>query len=96
MFISDFAIRRPIITIVTTIVLVVFGLPSLFRLETDELPELDQPIVLIGVAYPGAARFDPNTLPVAPLALTLPPARGLARAWRAGAHPAGATAQADD
>jgi len=55
MFISDFAIRRPIITIVTMIALVVFGLASLFRLETDEFPELDQPIVFIGVAYPGAA-----------------------------------------
>jgi HAE1 family hydrophobic/amphiphilic exporter-1 len=55
MFISDFAIRRPIITIVTMIALVVFGLVSLFRLETDEFPELDQPIVFIGVAYPGAA-----------------------------------------
>ena len=49
MFISDFAIRRPIITIVTMIALVVFGLASLFRLETDEFPELDQPIVFIGV-----------------------------------------------
>ncbi len=55
MFISDFAIRRPIITVVVMIALVVFGLASLFRLETDEFPELDQPIVFIGVAYPGAA-----------------------------------------
>jgi hydrophobic/amphiphilic exporter-1 (mainly G- bacteria), HAE1 family len=54
-FISDFAIRRPIITVVTMIALVVFGLASLFQLETDEFPELDQPIVFIGVAYPGAA-----------------------------------------
>src|SRR6478609_6338698 len=55
MFISDFAIRRPIITVVVMIALVVFGLASLFRLETDEFPELDQPIVFIGVPYPGAA-----------------------------------------
>src|SRR6185436_8397100 len=55
MFISDFAIRRPIITVVTMIALVVFGLASLARLDTDEFPDLDQPIVFIGVAYPGAA-----------------------------------------
>ena len=55
MFISDFAIRRPIITVVTMIALVAFGLVSLLRLDTDEFPELDQPIVFIGVAYPGAA-----------------------------------------
>jgi hypothetical protein len=53
--ISDFAIRRPIITVVTMIALVVFGLASLFRLDTDEFPELNQPIVFLAVAYPGAA-----------------------------------------
>jgi len=55
MFISDFAIKRPIITVVTMIALVVFGLASLARLDTDEFPDIDQPIVFIGVAYPGAA-----------------------------------------
>src|SRR5438270_4291368 len=37
------------------IALVVFGLASLARLDTDEYPDLDQPIVFIGIAYPGAA-----------------------------------------
>ena len=55
MFISDFAIERPIITVVTMIALVVFGLASLARLDTDEFPDIDQPIVFVGVAYPGAA-----------------------------------------
>jgi HAE1 family hydrophobic/amphiphilic exporter-1 len=54
-FISDFAIRRPIITVVTMIALVVFGLASLLQLDTDEFPELSQPIVFIAVPYPGAA-----------------------------------------
>ena len=55
MFISDFAIKRPIITVVVMIALVAFGLASLTRLDTDEFPDLDQPIVFIGIAYPGAA-----------------------------------------
>ncbi|MEO5816744.1 MAG: efflux RND transporter permease subunit [Gemmatimonadaceae bacterium] len=55
MFISDFAIKRPIITIVTMLALVVFGLVSLFKLDTDEFPDFQQPIVFIGVAYPGAS-----------------------------------------
>jgi len=54
-FISDFAIEKPIITVVTMIALVVFGLASLARLDTDEFPDIDQPIVFIGIAYPGAA-----------------------------------------
>ena len=55
MFISDFAIERPIITVVTMIALVVFGLAALTRLDTDEFPDIDQPIVFVGIAYPGAA-----------------------------------------
>ena len=55
MFISDFAIKRPIITVVTMIALVVFGLASLARLDTDEFPAIDAPIVFIGIAYPGAS-----------------------------------------
>jgi HAE1 family hydrophobic/amphiphilic exporter-1 len=55
MFISDFAIRRPIITVVTMIALVIFGIAALSRLQTDEFPDIDAPIVFIGIAYPGAS-----------------------------------------
>ena len=55
MFISDFAIRRPIVTVVTMIALVVFGIAALSRLQTDEFPDIDAPIVFIGIAYPGAS-----------------------------------------
>jgi len=55
MFISDFAIKRPIITIVVMIALVVFGLAALARLDTDEFPDIESPIVFVGVGYPGAA-----------------------------------------
>ena len=55
MFISDFAIRRPIITIVTMLALVVFGLFALLRLETDEFPDVAPPYVSVGIIYPGAS-----------------------------------------
>jgi HAE1 family hydrophobic/amphiphilic exporter-1 len=55
MFISDFAIRRPIVTVVTMIALVVFGIAALAHLQTDEFPDIDAPIVFIGIAYPGAS-----------------------------------------
>ena len=55
MFISDFAIRRPIITVVVTIALAVFGIAALARLQTDEFPDIDAPIVFIGIVYPGAS-----------------------------------------
>jgi HAE1 family hydrophobic/amphiphilic exporter-1 len=55
MVISDFAIKRPMITIVTMVALVVFGLFALFRLQTDEFPDVQQPVVLTGIPYPGAS-----------------------------------------
>ncbi|HEY2851764.1 MAG TPA: efflux RND transporter permease subunit [Gemmatimonadaceae bacterium] len=55
MFISDFAIKRPIITVVTMIALVVFGFASFSRLDTDEFPDIDAPIVFVAIPYPGAS-----------------------------------------
>jgi hydrophobic/amphiphilic exporter-1 (mainly G- bacteria), HAE1 family len=55
MFVSDFAIKRPIITVVVMLALVVFGLAALSRLQTDEFPDIDAPIVFVGIAYPGAS-----------------------------------------
>ena len=55
MFISDFAIKRPIVTIVSMVALVVFGVFSLSQLQTDEFPDITQPIVNISIPYPGAS-----------------------------------------
>ena len=55
MFISDFAIKRPVVTIVAMVALVVFGLFSMAQLQTDEFPDIVQPIVNVAVPYPGAA-----------------------------------------
>ena len=55
MFISDFAIKRPIVTIVSMVTLVVFGVFSLTQLQTDEFPDVVQPIVNVSVPYPGAS-----------------------------------------
>ena len=55
MFISDFAIKRPIVTIVSMVALVVFGVFSMAQLQTDEFPDVAQPIVNVAIPYPGAA-----------------------------------------
>ena len=55
MFISDFAIKRPLVTIVSMVTLVVFGLFSLWQLETDEFPDVQQPIINVAIPYPGAS-----------------------------------------
>ena len=55
MFISDFAIRKPLITIVSMVALVVFGLFALLKLKTDEFPDVAPPVVVVAVPYPGAS-----------------------------------------
>ena len=55
MFISDFAIKRPIVTITCMVALVVFGVIALFNLETDEFPDVQQPVIGVTVVYPGAS-----------------------------------------
>jgi hydrophobic/amphiphilic exporter-1 (mainly G- bacteria), HAE1 family len=55
MFISDFAIKRPLITVVSMVALVVFGIFALWRLQTDEFPDVQQPVVMAQIIYPGAS-----------------------------------------
>ncbi len=55
MFISDFAIQRPIVTITAMLALVAFGIAALFNLDTDEFPDIQQPIVGVTILYPGAS-----------------------------------------
>jgi HAE1 family hydrophobic/amphiphilic exporter-1 len=55
MIISDFAIKRPLITVVTMVALVIFGTFALFKLKTDEFPDVAPPFLTVGVIYPGAS-----------------------------------------
>jgi HAE1 family hydrophobic/amphiphilic exporter-1 len=53
-FISDFAIERPILTTVTMIALVVFGVFALVKTDIDEYPDVASPVISVFVPYPGA------------------------------------------
>jgi len=55
MVISDFAIKRPLLTVVAMLALVGFGLVAMSQLQTDEFPEVQPPVVLTTVVYPGAS-----------------------------------------
>ena len=55
MLISDFAIRKPVVTTVVMIALVVFGIAALSQLKTDEFPEVNPPVVSVAIPYPGAS-----------------------------------------
>ena len=55
MFLPQLSIRRPVLTTVMSLVLVIFGLISLKRLPVRELPNIDPPIVNVTTVYPGAS-----------------------------------------
>ena len=55
MYISDTAITKPVLTVVAMLMIVVFGIVALTQLDTDEYPEIDAPVVVIAVPYPGAS-----------------------------------------
>jgi HAE1 family hydrophobic/amphiphilic exporter-1 len=54
-FISDQAIKKPVATLTAMLALVIFGLFALAILKTDEFPDIQQPIVVVNVVYPGAS-----------------------------------------
>ena len=55
MIISDFAIKRPLITVVAMVALVIFGLFALLKLKTDEFPDVTPQFLTVGIVYPGAS-----------------------------------------
>jgi multidrug efflux pump len=55
MRISEMSIRRPVLAIVISLLLIIFGLLSLDRLSTREYPDIDRPVVSITTNYSGAS-----------------------------------------
>src|SRR5438093_1646772 len=55
MFLSDFSIKRPIATIVIIIALMCLGLLALKKLRVNQIPDVQQPVLVVNVPYPGAS-----------------------------------------
>ena len=47
MRISEMSVRRPVLAIVISLLLIIFGLVSLERLSTREYPDIDRPVVTL-------------------------------------------------
>jgi multidrug efflux pump len=54
MSLSSVSIRRPVLAIVLSIALVIFGIVSFTFLEVREYPNVDPPVVSVTTSYPGA------------------------------------------
>jgi HAE1 family hydrophobic/amphiphilic exporter-1 len=59
MNLSEPFIRRPVMTAVLTLSVILFGMLSYFRLPVNDLPAVDYPVIQVTVGYPGAS---PDTI----------------------------------
>ena len=55
MFLTDLSIKRPVVASVMSLVLVIFGLVTFKDIPTDELPDVQPPVVTIQTDYTGAS-----------------------------------------
>jgi len=55
MFLSEFSIKRPVVTVVITLALMVFGWFALKDLKTNQTPDVQPPVLLVSIPYPGAS-----------------------------------------
>ena len=55
MKLSDLSIKRPVLAVVMSLLLIVLGAMSFLRLTLRELPAIDPPVVSVQVNYPGAS-----------------------------------------
>ncbi|MDP5253813.1 MULTISPECIES: multidrug efflux RND transporter permease subunit [unclassified Vibrio] len=55
MILSDIAVKRPVLAIVLSALLCVFGLVSLSKLAVREMPDIDNPVVSIMTQYSGVS-----------------------------------------
>jgi multidrug efflux pump len=55
MILSDVSIRRPVVALVASIVVVLVGLLSFGRLPVREYPQIDSPVVTVQTSYRGAS-----------------------------------------
>ncbi len=55
MVLSDFSIKRPVVAIVASLLLLVFGTFSMLQLPIRETPNVEVPVVSVSVAYRGAS-----------------------------------------
>ncbi len=55
MFLSDFSIKRPIVTTVLILALMCMGLLALSKLRVNQIPDVQQPVLVVNIPYPGAS-----------------------------------------
>lgn len=55
MLLSDFSIKRPVSMVVIIIALMCMGLLALNKLKVNQIPDVEQPVMVVTIPYPGAS-----------------------------------------
>jgi hydrophobic/amphiphilic exporter-1 (mainly G- bacteria), HAE1 family len=55
MFLSNFSVKRPIAMVVVIIALMGLGLLALSKLRVNQLPDIEPPLLVLTITYPGAS-----------------------------------------
>ena len=55
MFLSNFSVKKPVATIVMIVALMCMGLLALNKLRVNQIPDVEQPVLVVAIAYPGAS-----------------------------------------
>jgi len=55
MFLSNFSVKKPIVTVVILLMLMAAGLMALKKLKVNQIPDVDMPLLVIDINYPGAS-----------------------------------------
>ena len=56
MWFTQVSLRNPVFATMVMVAFVVLGVFSFQRLQVDQFPNIDFPVVVVQVAYPGAPR----------------------------------------
>jgi hydrophobe/amphiphile efflux-1 (HAE1) family protein len=55
MFLSNFSVKKPIATVVLIVGMMCLGLLALNKLRVNQIPDVEEPVLVVDVPYPGAS-----------------------------------------
>jgi hydrophobic/amphiphilic exporter-1 (mainly G- bacteria), HAE1 family len=67
MFLTRFAVHRPVTTVMASLIVVLLGWTSLTNLRVDLMPDMTWPVVSVTTLYPGAGPEEIETLVTRPM-----------------------------
>ena len=67
MGLTRFVLKRPVATVMALLCLLVFGISSVFNATLEQMPDTDQPMLIIMASYSGAGPEDIDELVTQPI-----------------------------